>query len=583
MSLCGNNNPCPDLITGQKCGITYTGARYVPLFSDPAEWSSANAYEPLTIVIHEGNSYTSKTFVPVGVDISNEKYWALTGNYNAQVEAYRKEVAELRNKINHKIYYFNTVNEMIDSADLIDTDCVHTLGFNTLNDGGGSTYYITSNKPTGAFYITLKDNLYALLTELEPYIDQLNYVDDIGTIINTYGAFYKSFKFYNKTYNCSTQINLESPISLIGDNQGYPNIQSQINFNNCGINVNSGFCYISNLYLNNTSTQKTANAINLLGGRSKVKNLTINNFNVGLRIGNDSQETSYNSNGSYCENIEINNCVTGLHIGDKNTTTLNANTCCFNTLSIFMCENGILLDKTSESNNFYNIIVQNCTTSSVVFDSATSNHFWGLYTENPSIEKEIILKNTSANNYILGLRTTQHHETISDTSTGGNNLYATTDSQLGNIGQEFNSISAQNLSLVLQSRAGIKANVVANDDSTYSAILDGIYSEIIGIDMTGLDFLKVKALMFGSNTQRLTGVKTSTQTLTVNLPAKSSQTFVVENFASDGSQSFANCRNSGILCGITQSITTATITLFNVTDTPITEAVNVDCYTLSAY
>lgn len=98
MSLCGNNNPCPDLITGQKCGITYTGARYVPLFADPAQWDNTKAYEPLTIVLNEGNSYTSKTFVPVGVDISNEMYWALTGNYNAQVEAYRQEVKNLKNE-----------------------------------------------------------------------------------------------------------------------------------------------------------------------------------------------------------------------------------------------------------------------------------------------------------------------------------------------------------------------------------------------------------------------------------------------------------------------------------------------------
>lgn len=106
MSLCGNNNPCPDLITGQKCGITYTGARYVPLFADPAQWDNTKAYEPLTIVLNEGNSYTSKTFVPVGVDISNEMYWALTGNYNAQVEAYRQEVQNFINtfKKNEIIY-----------------------------------------------------------------------------------------------------------------------------------------------------------------------------------------------------------------------------------------------------------------------------------------------------------------------------------------------------------------------------------------------------------------------------------------------------------------------------------------------
>lgn len=86
--------PCPT-----SPGYEYTGMRYVPVFADPPEWSSANSYEPLEIVIHEGNSYTSKTFVPVGIDISNSAYWALTGNYNAQVEQYRQEVLAFDGRI----------------------------------------------------------------------------------------------------------------------------------------------------------------------------------------------------------------------------------------------------------------------------------------------------------------------------------------------------------------------------------------------------------------------------------------------------------------------------------------------------
>lgn len=73
----------------------YIGSRYVPLFADPAEWDSARTYEPLTIVMHDGNSYTSRQYVPAGIEITNEKFWALTGNYNAQVEAYRKEVLSI--------------------------------------------------------------------------------------------------------------------------------------------------------------------------------------------------------------------------------------------------------------------------------------------------------------------------------------------------------------------------------------------------------------------------------------------------------------------------------------------------------
>lgn len=70
----------------------YVGARYVPVLADPLEWSDQREYEPLTIVAYQGNSYTSMQSVPVGVGIGNTAYWALTGNYNAQIEAYRQEV-----------------------------------------------------------------------------------------------------------------------------------------------------------------------------------------------------------------------------------------------------------------------------------------------------------------------------------------------------------------------------------------------------------------------------------------------------------------------------------------------------------
>lgn len=77
----------------------YVGARYVPLFADPLEWSDTIGYGPLTVVLHEGNSYTSRQSVPVGIDINNTAYWAETGNYNAQVEAYRQEVLAFDGRI----------------------------------------------------------------------------------------------------------------------------------------------------------------------------------------------------------------------------------------------------------------------------------------------------------------------------------------------------------------------------------------------------------------------------------------------------------------------------------------------------
>ena len=77
----------------------YIGSRYVPLFAEPIQWDSTKEYEALTIVLHEGNSYTSRQPVPVGIDIANEQYWAETGNYNAQIEQYRNETRANTDKL----------------------------------------------------------------------------------------------------------------------------------------------------------------------------------------------------------------------------------------------------------------------------------------------------------------------------------------------------------------------------------------------------------------------------------------------------------------------------------------------------
>ena len=78
----------------------YVGARYVPVFANPLEWSDTREYEPLTVVTYRGNSYTSMQYVPTSISIADTAYWALTGNFNAQVEAYRAEVRAFDDRIN---------------------------------------------------------------------------------------------------------------------------------------------------------------------------------------------------------------------------------------------------------------------------------------------------------------------------------------------------------------------------------------------------------------------------------------------------------------------------------------------------
>lgn len=78
----------------------YVGARYVPKLM--GEWNKALQYEALSIVTHLGNSFTSKVPVPVNIDITNTDYWVNTGNYNAQVEAYRTQTAQVKTDLNNE-------------------------------------------------------------------------------------------------------------------------------------------------------------------------------------------------------------------------------------------------------------------------------------------------------------------------------------------------------------------------------------------------------------------------------------------------------------------------------------------------
>lgn len=154
----------------------YIGARYVPLFADPIEWDKTKTYEPLTIVYHGGNSYTSRQYVPADIELTDESYWALTGNYNAQVEQYRKDTAtvktgletetdsrksadtELSNRIETLKTDMSTKLEAVAHDDTIEgtgtpTDKLKVkLNHSTTNNDTGNTVYpaLTKNKTTGA-------------------------------------------------------------------------------------------------------------------------------------------------------------------------------------------------------------------------------------------------------------------------------------------------------------------------------------------------------------------------------------------------------------------------------------------------
>lgn len=148
--------------TQQGSYNTYIGARYVPIFN--GTWNNSKKYEPLVIVEYQGNSYTSKTYVPIGIDINNTEYWALTGNYNAQVEAYRQEVEQLKQQVNDFGGEIDTIE-----TELTETTATATGAYNasfkqtnkkkavffgdslTVGDMGGSSHII-ADKPYPTIY-----------------------------------------------------------------------------------------------------------------------------------------------------------------------------------------------------------------------------------------------------------------------------------------------------------------------------------------------------------------------------------------------------------------------------------------------
>lgn len=135
----------------------YIGSRYVPTFADPAEWNNARTYEPLTIVLNEGNSYTSRQFVPAGVALTNTDYWLETGNYNAQLEAYRQEVLKYTNTLNNTMLSFESLTEAQNFASSNNIAIGEIIVIN-------AKPYIVSNEPANNMdIIALTDTLTATL------------------------------------------------------------------------------------------------------------------------------------------------------------------------------------------------------------------------------------------------------------------------------------------------------------------------------------------------------------------------------------------------------------------------------------
>ena len=123
----------------------YVGARYVPKFADPVEWQANTSYEAMVIVTYNNSSYTSKIPVPptVGNPAENSMYWALTGNYNAQVEQYRQETGNYNAQVEE--YRKATANAQEDINELKTKTGTNTNDIAKISNN--LTAHINANNP----------------------------------------------------------------------------------------------------------------------------------------------------------------------------------------------------------------------------------------------------------------------------------------------------------------------------------------------------------------------------------------------------------------------------------------------------
>lgn len=106
------------------------------------EYDSSAYYERLDIVIYNGSSYVAIQSTNGNLP-TNTTYWQLLAQKGAKT--------------------YNTVAEMKADTDLKDGMSAQTLGYYSVNDGGGATYKITSTESQNEYQEELENGLYATL------------------------------------------------------------------------------------------------------------------------------------------------------------------------------------------------------------------------------------------------------------------------------------------------------------------------------------------------------------------------------------------------------------------------------------
>ena len=244
----------------------YIGARYVPKYE--GTWNKERNYEALSIVEKDGTSYTSKIPVPSGIDISNEKYWVISGIFNGQLA---NLIEKLRDKVDKK-------SEII---------FVDDLGINDNNPNNANIL--------NEFLDTVNDGC-TLLFGSKTY--NFNGSIILPPKVNILGRGDSRINFTGSDYNCIT-------IKSQATDSDYAYNYSKIMIENILITGNTS---LNGIFLGVSDFSETTNFNCAL-----LKNVRCENLNIGIMI---------DGYGHLLENCFCANCNTGIFLKDAEQCSL---------------------------------------------------------------------------------------------------------------------------------------------------------------------------------------------------------------------------------------------------------------------
>lgn len=269
------------------CGLLY----YLKNVIIPTVNNNAEAVAELQVLYEQLRSYVENYFT--NLDVQEE----INNKLDEMVEDGTLQNVLMNYTSIQKVY--NTHQEMMEDENLIKNMKIKTLGYYSINDGGGANYYITDTEienkyqeQKGNLFITLINDTFVKPEQLGAYGDNTH--DDyipLNTLLN-YG--FDIELNTNKKYLFSNTLVINKPIYLNGNNATlhYNGNATAISVTSSGDLHVSDRGIIKNLIINAENSDKVINWNYSI--KSLLRNIKIYNFNhYGIYVEQAGYETRF--------------------------------------------------------------------------------------------------------------------------------------------------------------------------------------------------------------------------------------------------------------------------------------------------